>query len=431
MTKLFVYFIFLKCHFFFLFRIKSKYYYAGKNLYGKSFRLGASAENDVFIILKEYFRTIKRMRKGSDKLNNIKNLNVILDGDEKSFELRKKYIEHHDQIEIDLTITKNDLLTYKNRLDFFGFIFYISLITLLFLPFSVLFRKKRTSIALMVKEFVENTNLLNTLSKNQIKHVYHFCVYEKDSNFTTLLLEKKKIKTTKITSEVPICIWNQTIICDRLCLSIEYQFEEIEYFKKSIFYNKVELWSPERILNINLSEKKLNTNIGFYSTASWVRNKLNHIDQGVNMINNELELLTHLKEYILTHSKENQLIIYLHPKEKKYPNFEDVKNHYSEILNGIEFTFASLDKNSADCFHEIDLAIAFNSTLVYERLYFGFKTLLYPKDVKNFPVPDSPMRNICAFDKKELFNKLSKNVSYTRDEFFEKNSINNYRNKIK
>jgi hypothetical protein len=142
------------------------------------------------------------------------------------------------------------------------------------------------------------------------------------------------------------------------------------------------------------------------------------------MVKNEKLLLEYLKEYLAAHP-HIKLILYPHPKEKR--NVNETKQHYRELLKGLTFEFADFNDLSAATFFNAELAVAFNSTLVHERIYFGFKTLILPLDHPGFPIEGSSFRNICAYSKEELFLKIDKTLLQTEDEFFEINNLQNYR----
>ena len=83
---------------------------------------------------------------------------------------------------------------------------------------------------------------------------------------------------------------------------------------------------------------------------------------------------------------------------------------------------------STEAFAKVNIGISVFSTIIFERISLGFKTILAPLDKKDFPLSGSPFRNICAYTREELFSKLDKNLSMNNKEFFEVNNVSAYVN---
>ena len=163
--------------------------------------------------------------------------------------------------------------------------------------------------------------------------------------------------------------------------------------------------------------------IGFYSSGFWVRDKNNAINHGFEAVNMELNVLEILKEVLI---KNNfKLIIFIHPKEKKY-DIESLNDHYSNILgNKINFDICNYKEDSSKLFKKIDLGVSFNSSIIHERIYCGFKSLLF-KNNSDFPVKNSPFSYICAKSSQELEDLIISSLKMTTYNFFEKFNLASY-----
>ena len=75
---------------------------------------------------------------------------------------------------------------------------------------------------------------------------------------------------------------------------------------------------------------------------------------------------------------------------------------------------------------EADLGVAVYSTIVFERLFFGYKTLLFPYGMEGFPIEGSSFGNICPNTPDKLYDALGKNLPLTRESFFEINNLKDY-----
>jgi hypothetical protein len=299
------------------------------------------------------------------------------------------------------------------------------------------FSRNRADYALLMRESIEWFNLLSILKKNKIKEIYMFCIYEKDSNMLAYLLMKKGIKVNKITSEVPLTFANRIILTNKLILCFNYQKEEVEAYKKTIFFDEMETWFPEaqgaylHLYNNKTFDIPQNT-IGFYSSALWLRKKLNHSIADVGSYDAEEEVLKFLVDYI-EERKNLKLIVFTHPYEKRTEENQKLSKTYYENLIGKNLAdriiVSGKETISTQSFQKVNVGVSLFSTIMFERLSLGFKTILTPIDKKDFPLQNSPFRNICAYSKEELFKKLDSNLSLGKEGFFKSNGINDYPNK--
>jgi hypothetical protein len=429
----YVLFVTLKSLFMATFRFRSNkaLYLSGLNLFKRSFRLSQSDYKNPFIFLTGNLRFIKQLfATGSKHVELTKNDVFIYDLNPDSTDIRKKYI-HHFTGSIPANYISKELLLHE--ISFFEKVVMVLVYLLLIVPFFglTLFSKNKASLSLIFREIAENSALLNSATKNKLTQCYFFSIYEKDANIAAVLLMKAGVKVIKIPSEVPFYFFNTIMVCNKLIICNAYQYDELKYYGDTIICEETEMYGPERVTDYyeiyNNGDFQIQRNtIAFYSTASWVREKEGHLDQGTAMAKNEKLLLGYLREY-LSEKKDLKLVIYAHPKEKSEKYINETKNYYGKLLKGIAFEFADFKLLSSATFYKAELAVAFNSTLIHERLYFGFKTLILPLDHKGFPVANSNFNNICAYNKEELFTKMDRALAQSEVEFFRANGIENYK----
>lgn len=89
-------------------------------------------------------------------------------------------------------------------------------------------------------------------------------------------------------------------------------------------------------------------------------------------------------------------------------------------------TFADITVSSIEGFDDINLAVSLYSTLMFERIYLGFKTIIAPFDYDEFPIKQSSLNHICVHNMEELYFKLDVNLKLTTIEFFEMNHLKSY-----
>jgi hypothetical protein len=431
------YLTFVKAFFTHVFYIKkvNAFNIAVYNLFSPSFRISQTHRVKNTLVFSLFKKVCFNRNKNAHHFvseSQTKSGKYIFDGSIDSYQERKEFCNFFLKEKIEGGIFKSTLCYLNNPLDYCLYFFYsIFFVPILF--FKTLFIKDKAPYALLVMEILESYQLLRICKKLKVKELYYFNIFEKDSNINALLLEKANIKVIKITSEVPLAIWNNRIIADKICLCSAYQFEEINYFKETMFFKEIEMWGPEKMMFVkNLYDMPLfikseQKTLGFYSTGAWLRKLNNDIDQGFNMTENEELLKVYLKEYCYLRP-EVKLQIFLHPREKKSEVFDRTKEYYNETFKGITFDIINSTNSTSESFQLSDIAVAFNSTIMYERLYFGFKSILMPLSFKNFPIKNSSLSNICVYNKDELFSKLDNSFVMSPKKFFEFNRLEVYEN---
>jgi hypothetical protein len=427
----------IKAFFMYAFRIAGvdrRLYYSSLYLFSKaSFRLPESAKSDAFIILKTYFHVIRHIasESGVHVMLSEHGASAVLDTDLSAKEKRIRYLKFFN-VEPDIFISKVHLLGTEGLLSKLIHFILVTFSMILILPFS--FSSLRANYALLLREIPELVNLLDILKMYNIKRLFEFCIYEKDSNFNAYILSRKGIMVTKITSEVPLVFANKIILADEINLCFRYQVEEIKVFRKSLFYRHINMWLPEmQIEYIDRYQRRHfripTFKLGFYSSAFWLRKKLNHSVADIGSYDAENELLLSIKEYMESNTFI-ELILFTHPYEKRTDEqFAESVNYYRNLfehslMNRIRIT--GKETISTNVFHSVNIGISLFSTIIFERLSLGFKSILAPFDKGDFPLDKSPFRNICAHDKKELFEKIEKNLGLSKDNFFERNMVSQY-----
>ncbi|MDP2385489.1 MAG: hypothetical protein Q8M29_03900 [Bacteroidota bacterium] len=418
----------------FIRRPKTKKQFAAYNLFQSTFRIPQSNRAEKLLVLKKYFEVLKMFFKSSSSsASNEKTIEqqgdiLIYDLKPESYVDRKEYVEYFSGQKVAGGAFKDNLAFIESRSRFF-FLLLFNFCWLPVLFIYSLFKKDKAPVATLFKEQVELVNLINLIKLNNFREIYYFCIYEKDSNITSLLLNYLTVKVNKIPSEVPLGIWNKIIIADTLCLCNGYQYDEVNFFKDSMFVEKLDFYGPEQsLLNIgkySLSVPAKKKVIGFYSTGAWVRKLEDHIDQGYEMEGME-ERVKHVLRKFCMENSQYTVKIFLHPREKWEKYTALTRERYNKVFEGVTFEFCDFKKKSAETFEEADFAVAFKSTIVFERLYYGFKTLLMPLGWPNFPVQGSKMALICADSDQDLFEKIEKNITLSNREFFEQNGIKHF-----
>jgi hypothetical protein len=392
-----------------------------------SYRLDATASNDRWIGLREWYRHgIKTNGSSvffiySDTKST--SCHALITGNQNKNPQGLKYVQKYHNIPVthyagkDLTSLQH---VKTNPIEKFLFHLFCSYITLI----CFISTKGRSNRALLIRQCIEMACLLQWVKKENISHVSFFNPYEIDSNLLSLCLQRLGVHTTFIPSIIPLFVHNHHLVCDDLVVTSPYQEEEIQnLFSKSISYKNLLRWPAETLFDIPENKSPSdNKKIAFYSHGQWLRNALSRADNGLAAEDSETQILSWLKRG--AENKMWEVVIYLHPLERKH--LEKTENYYQTFFNSIPFNWGEKNKSSAHFFHLENFGIGTLSTVIFERLLSGRKTLLHPYQHQNFPLPQSTLNNICfsSWDELEKFwNQYSEKNDMI---FFDELSLTNY-----
>lgn len=399
-----------------------------KNHFGhQTFRFPEKATKDFLISLKIYFSLLKGVFQKQKYILTGSNSNTaIFDSDLNSVGLRREYIKNLSGEDVSLIIARSELR--KSTGLFSGILVFLGLIiSFPFVFFVSVFSSNKLRAPLHILNTVEGINFVTLLSARKISKLHFFNIYENDANLLAYVLMKCGIEVNKISSEVPLQFWNRAVVADSLSLCFRYQQDEYEFFNKTMHVRKIQHWVPENSFELKKYYVKKNiatkeNTIGFYSSAMWLREELGRIDLKNNAYLNEQNLFKFLLDFV-NRNFAYKLIIFPHPLEKAH--LERTKAYYGQLSQHIEL--ADLNVPNPQQFHKADVGVTLLSTLSYERIFWGFKTLIYPLGYDDFPIENSNFNNVCAKSERELELRLRAALDVGKDEFFEVNKLKGYR----
>ena len=303
--------------------------------------------------------------------------------------------------------------------------------TYLKIAVQCLFKKDRQHRAIWPWAALEAWSLLTYVKEHNVSKAFDFSPYLIDANWYSQLLMKEGVQVWRVPSSGPLKAHNRFMIGDAATFSTPYHFMEKDKFQETIRPKHIYKWVPEQSMNYmdlyvkNPRTAQLNT-IGFYSHASWVRKAEGHSDNGLNIHEGEANLLGHLSK-ILTDKPELKLKIFLHPRERKAEIFERTKAYYQEQFASTKYEFSDPNTPSSNAFDEADIGIAVYSTILYERLFCGFKSLIGNYGMTDFPDPDSSLANICFQSYEALKDKIEQVSTLSNLQFFSEMGLEGYR----
>jgi len=409
----------------------SPYYLAGKHLLSLSFRYPEKDKKSFIAFIKAFVKSLLLGKMSMDKAVSVYSPSHIFfyemfKNDPLNNEsMRLAQIKYFTNKAMNGSIWKEGLLGYQTLSD--------KLLQLIFEPILfvglfpiALFKKIRGPVGLIFSEYIELVNLLKLLKKYQVKELYFSSIYEKDSNIASIAIKRLGINIIKIASLTPLKFWNSIIVAtDTLALSDINQLEEVKQFSDTIQAQKVELWGPEDIAEVaqhyeDVKDSVKSTNvIGLYSTAGYIRTLEGNLEQNIDGYAKKIN--EYLVEYMTNH-KGLKLIIFLHPIEKNPKYKQIVKDYYASFFEGLNYTIWESKLNSSHCFEVADLGVAFHSSVMYERLYFGFKCLWMSFGKDGIEMPES-IQSICAIDKADFFAKMDRFLNMSWEEYFNSTGV--------
>jgi hypothetical protein len=394
------------------------------NFRPESFRFPGTTRSDRIISLR-IFKKILFSQFKKQKVNIYPGQTVaIFDNTIVGSEKREKYFQRLSGDQVKLVIGRSELInSVSPLLSLFTFLSLLSTFPLIFLV--SFFSKNKLYLPLLVLNLYEGLNFIFLTRKYEIKKLHFFCIYENDSNLLAFVLMKCGVSVNKIPSEVPLQFWNKNIIADTLSFCFRYQQDEFNEFKKSMHVKGTLDWVPENSLELepiykNRSYEIKNNTVGFYSSGMWLRQRKGQLD--LNAAGNEKKLLELLLD-LADQDPALKLIVFLHPIEKK--EMDVTKEYYNSLSGKIEF--ADTTKPNPHQFYNADVVVSLFSTLSYERLFWGYKTLIYPIGNIGFPIKNSTFNNVCIHSDEELYVKVKETLNESADQFFKRNGLVNYR----
>ena len=334
------------------------------------------------------------------------------------------YVQRLSGESVDCVIPRNELKYCFNPI--------VTLIILSFVichyPFIILLSllsKNKLKYPFHLLNAIEAFNLLYVLRKHRIRKLHYFCIYESDSNLLAYVLMKCGIYVNKIPSEVPLQFWNKMIVADSLSFCFRYQEEEFEYYRKTMHVSTVNHWIPESSLNLENEyvrpEKRTEPNsIGFYSSGMWYRKMMDILDlENADLY--EKQLLNYLQFFIQKYPKYT-LKVYLHPIEKEHHS--KAVEYYNSFPLKVEF--ADTNVPNPKQFFNSDVVVTLYSTLAFERVFWGYKTIIFPLGQSDFPIKNSTLNSICAKSQEELDERLLEALQEPATSYFAKKQMSNY-----
>ncbi|MBK6836144.1 MAG: hypothetical protein IPG89_18485 [Bacteroidetes bacterium] len=106
---------------------------------------------------------------------------------------------------------------------------------------------------------------------------------------------------------------------------------------------------------------------------------------------------------------QEKLIVFLHPKEKN--DLDETEKYYTNWLKKEQVVFYTENLPSSHVFYKAEYGIGSYSTILFERDYFGFKTLLLNEEERDFPLKGTKFYLNSFKSSKDLVEKVNNYIN--------------------
>jgi hypothetical protein len=410
---------------------------AGKSLFqGHSTRIpnGLSKVKAPFVFIKLGMGSLSRGNHPKGFTNDLNHKTAIYFINEKHVEQNLNYFNevlNEDFSKFFLEYSNGTRFNIFEKLTFSWFNYTFAFWIILISPFN----KNSNKWSLVLGEIVLNIILIKGLKENGVKKLIYPFAFHKDTNLTALLCHKHGIYCHKIPSSNPIKNFYTSVLADKFSFTAPFQQYEYQNLKKNWLVKDFDQFpiTTFHVLKSHTVEQKgeaPNFTIGIFTRGMWLRKKKGMPLLGNNEDIAEEQMLEAVKSLIhKQNSGIKKIILLFHPLEKSsLDQYNESKAYYSGFFDFESIEYSPIHVSSPEQFNQFDVGIASISSVIYERLFCGYKSMLAPIQIKGQLFEDEHIQHIVAQTKEEVIQKLEVLMQMTNQTFFRKFELQDYRN---
>ncbi|MDY7075434.1 MAG: hypothetical protein SXV54_00790 [Chloroflexota bacterium] len=220
------------------------------------------------------------------------------------------------------------------------------------------------------------------------KTIYLFRLYRVETSFVAAFLKERGIRVLLVASSALLSFDNRVLIGDSLKVCHPYQVDEFRHYRHLGTCESCELWSPETFHQMETRYKDLVIDehleiMGVYTQGCRLRAQLGtlHKDFAAGAIRREAELLEMVLTFASSHS-DVHFIIFPHPMERRHykKTGEHQYGKFFETAN-VEIDLSDATDSTLQ-FDRVGLGLTTWSSIGFERIYLGFRTIFYVSDLE-------------------------------------------------
>lgn len=248
---------------------------------------------------------------------------------------------------------------------------------------------------------------------SKAKTIYLFRVYRIETPFVSAFLKERGIEVHLVASSSPLSFYHRVLIGDSLKVCHPYQVDEFQHYGQLGTCQSCELWSPETFYRLEAHYKGRSLDehfdtVGVYTQGALLRDRLGTLNKefASKAIERETELLEMVSAYAKDHPRV-QFIVFPHPMERRH--YSETGEHQFEgivRLPNVTVDFSSA-KDSTLQFDRVGLGLTTLSSIGFERIYIGLRTIFYVSDLEyiNWDVR-SPYHQIFFTEQKSFLSAI-------------------------
>ncbi|MDA7836631.1 hypothetical protein N9A49_04410 [Salibacteraceae bacterium] len=380
-------------------------------IFETNFDLPESAQSDLLILPRVFIRTLGKIVKAKKSLKSKLNYAEVaaLGESERVWGSHRQFNQENQLPLTKLHLSYGQVLESLTLIEFFGsVILFFLLVPVIMLP--ALLSKRRASYANCLLYACQLFVIQRRLKLAQTKLFIDYSAYSNQSNWLALVLMKRGVEVIKIPSIVPFAGHFKNVIASKLWLSTPYHLDETNVFASTHFVGEYLKGKPKNAIYLDKYEtaglKAMPKVLGYYSHASWLRADQDHGASEFCLPEMEETVLRYLVSYCEARN-DLKLHVFTHPRERSAEMVARTKAYYHTLLaKDIVSEIYFGEERSSLSFEAAEVGVGTMSSILFERLLCGFKTLFYTDGMISFPVPNSDISSICAPDKDKLFEML-------------------------
>jgi hypothetical protein len=361
----------------------------------------------------ELLRARSRKAQPSDAL-------LFYDPNPESIEKRRRHLEWNSQNASFIGVSYRDrVCTIPNARSLLRLMWWL-LVTIVG---SVLFRP--SLLTPNVVRIVRTCLLtLSRVNASKDRRIYLFRIYRIETPFVAAFLKERGIRVHLVASSSPLSAHNRVLIGDRLQVCHPYQIDEFEFYRRLGTCESCELWSPETFYKLEDRYKELVIDehydtIGVYSQGFSLRDQLGTLDKNfaIGAVRREAELLEMVRIFASGHP-DVHLVIFPHPMERRH--YQKRGDHQFGQLVGlpnIDIDFSSAADSTLQ-FDQVGLGLTLLSSIGFERIFLGCRTIFYAADLEyvNWDI-SSPFHRIFYREQSAFVSAIDETRAMTHREF--------------
>ena len=397
-----------------------------------TFDLPASAQRDMFIGFRECKRLLGMLRVSRETMDLADSKALIFDGKVANEPLRVNYLNRLLTYESYAFVAKAQLphlASLSTRIRGMCLLLALGLPLALF----AMLHPRRHNLALVMRNAYLSLCLRQVLRSKHVECVYDFIPFANEANTNFLVNSKYVGHWVKIPSVGPLSSHNSHMLSDQVWVTSPYHKDEIQAFGASFKASQIVTSYPEDFdeyfdIYTKREQRSDISNIGFYSHASWIRKLEDHGESLFSDANSEETALKNLLAAVSEIDNNVQVVIFTHPRERKPEMKEKTEAYYKKLSqkHGVSIELNFSGNKSTHQFDKVDIGIGAMSTILFERLFMGYKTLFWTADQLSFPVDGSSLSRICVTSMEQLQSELSEALVQTSNDFFLTRDMDSY-----